>query len=247
MAQRKALNRGLNDLLGDVSGVYEKSFDFSSDSGLDSNLDSKDSKRVVKLKVDSIKPNPAQPRANFDKESLENLAQSIKTHGILQPIIVLKDAKDSYTLIAGERRLRAAKSLNMESIDSIIVDFEAYKLRELALIENIQRENLNAIELAKCYKALIDEHNLTHEQLATRINKSRAAITNTLRLLELSEATQNLISEGKITQGHAKVMVGLSSENEKIIAQSIVGQNLSVREVEKMVGTDAAEELGFEL
>lgn len=229
MAKKRALNMGLGELLGDINDVYNRAFD---------GVDNADSKRVATLSVDSIKPNPMQPRLEFDKSALKELADSIKEHGLLQPIIVLSDANSNsgeYILVAGERRLRAVKSLGFSEIECIIIDVEAYKLRELALIENIQRRDLNAIELALCYEALIKEHNLTHERLGERLSKSRVAITNTLRLLELSDNVQNLVIEGRLSQGHARALIGLSKDDEKIAIDSILGQNLSTRDTEKMV------------
>ncbi|MWV62561.1 ParB/RepB/Spo0J family partition protein [Helicobacter saguini] len=142
---------------------------------------------------------------------------------------------NEYILVAGERRLRAIKLLGESQIECIIIDVETYRLRELALIENIQRRDLNAIELALCYEALIKEHNLTHEKLGERLSKSRVVITNTLRLLELSKEAQTLVVQGKLSQGHARALVGLSGSDEKVAIDSILGQNLNVRDTEKMV------------
>ena len=217
-----ALGRGLGELLGEVESAYENSTR-SSKSG------------VLKLDVTSIKANPNQPRKIFDEEKLNDLSESIKEHGLLQPIVVIENEDSTYTLIAGERRLRAHKLANIDKIKAIIVDADELKLRELALIENIQRDDLNIIELAYCYAQLLNEHSITHEELSKRVFKSRTSITNTLRLLQLNSYVQQFLASDKISAGHAKVMLGLSSDEQKMVCDSIIGQKLSVRETEKLV------------
>lgn len=221
---KKGLGRGLGAILSEVEEAYQN--DLQDNSGL-----------VVELDIDKIKPNPLQPRKVFDAASLQELATSIEEHGLLQPILVYEDSKDTdfYYLIAGERRLRASKLAKKESIKAIIVDVQTDKLRELALIENIQREDLNPIDLARSYKELIDDYGITHEEMAKRLSKSRTQITNTLRLLDLSKEVQDLVLENKISQGHAKILVTLPKEQQNLIANSIVGQKLSVHATEKIV------------
>ncbi|MBX7490077.1 ParB/RepB/Spo0J family partition protein [Helicobacter turcicus] len=221
---KKGLGRGLGAILSEVEEAYQN--DLQDNSGL-----------VVELDIEKIKPNPLQPRKVFDVTSLQELATSIEEHGLLQPILVYEDSKDadSYYLIAGERRLRASKLAKQESIKAIIVDIQVGKLRELALIENIQREDLNPIDLAHSYKELIEDYGITHEEVAKRLSKSRAQITNTLRLLDLSEEVQELVLKNKISQGHAKTLVALPKEKQNLIANSIVGQKLSVHATEKIV------------
>ncbi|EAH7654925.1 ParB/RepB/Spo0J family partition protein [Campylobacter jejuni] len=214
-------NRGLSTLMGDVGEVYSREL------GLDKN-------QVSLVEISKITPNPFQPRKTFDEAALNELANSIKEHGLIQPIIVLKK-NDSFILVAGERRLRATQILGKENILAFVSDSDESKLRELALIENIQRENLNPIELANSYKDLIEVYNITQENLAELIHKSRTQITNTLRLLNLDPKTQELIASGKISQGHAKVLVGLDKEDEKVLVDSILGQKLSVRDTERLV------------
>ncbi|EOI6145113.1 ParB/RepB/Spo0J family partition protein [Campylobacter coli] len=214
-------NRGLSSLMGDVGEVYSREL------GLDKN-------QVSLIEISKITPNPFQPRKTFDEAALNELANSIKEHGLIQPIIVLKK-NDSFILVAGERRLRATQILGKENILAFVSDSDESKLRELALIENIQRENLNPIELANSYKDLIEVYNITQENLAELIHKSRTQITNTLRLLNLDSKTQELIASGKISQGHAKVLVGLDKEDEKVLVDSILGQKLSVRDTERLV------------
>ena len=217
-----ALGRGLGELLGEVETAYGKSSG-NSNSG------------VNKIEVSLIKPNPNQPRKIFDEEKLQELSASIKEHGLLQPIVVVEDEDGTYTLIAGERRLRAHKLANIEEIKAIIVDEDELKLRELALIENIQRDDLNIIELAFCYAQLLNEHNITHEELSKKVFKSRTSITNTLRLLQLSSYVQQFLATDKISAGHAKMMIGLTAEEQKKICDTIIGQKLSVRETEKLI------------
>ncbi|HEC1703756.1 TPA: ParB/RepB/Spo0J family partition protein [Campylobacter coli] len=214
-------NRGLSTLMGDVGEVYSREL------GLDKN-------QVSLIEISKITPNPFQPRKTFDEIALNELANSIKEHGLIQPIIVLKK-NDSFILVAGERRLRATQILGEENILAFVSDSDESKLRELALIENIQRENLNPIELANSYKDLIEVYNITQENLAELIHKSRTQITNTLRLLNLDSKTQELIASGRISQGHAKVLVGLDKEDEKVLVDSILGQKLSVRDTERLV------------
>lgn len=228
-----ALGRGLGDILFEVEEAYEK--DLSEVGGFE--LEAQGA-RVEDLLIEAITPNPYQPRKHFDKNALLELSASIQEHGLLQPIVVI-EKEDGYLLIAGERRLRAHKLANFTHIKAIIADVEIdeIRLRELALIENIQRENLNAIELAHSYAELIDVHNITHDELSSVVHKSRSQITNTIRLLSLSIYAQEAVASTKISQGHAKVLVGLDKVKQKILVQSIVGQKLSVREVEKMVKT----------
>lgn len=222
MAKKNVLGKGLDDLLGDVEQAYKNNLSDHSD-------------RVKDIEISLIKPNPFQPRKVFQEESIRELAESIKEHGLLQPILVYRDENNDYVLIAGERRLRACKLAKKESIRAIVVEIDLAKLRELALIENIQRENLNPIDLAKSYQELLDEYVITHEELAQKIKKSRTQITNTLRLLTLIPEIQEALVAEKITQGHAKVLVGLENDKQKILFDSIVGQKLSVRDTEKMV------------
>ncbi|MEA8956674.1 ParB/RepB/Spo0J family partition protein [Campylobacter jejuni] len=214
-------DRGLSSLISDMDTVYSKELGF-------------DKNQSTMIEIDQISPNPFQPRKNFDQEALDELANSIKEFGLIQPIIVFKK-NNKFILIAGERRLRAVKALGKKEILAFIADIDENKLRELALIENIQRENLNPIELANSYKDLMQVHKITQENLAELIHKSRTQITNTLRLLNLDIRTQELIASGKISQGHAKVLVGLDQKDEKMLVDSIIGQKLNVRDTEKIV------------
>jgi len=229
-----ALGKGLGAILEEVSQAYEQEM-----VGSDQLKPEHRNNLVEELDVKEISANPYQPRKYFDEQALVELSESIKSHGLLQPIVVL-EKEDGYLLIAGERRLRAHRLANINKIKAIIadVDIDSAKLRELALIENIQRENLNAIELANSYAELIEVHNITHEELSAVVHKSRSQITNTMRLLALSSYVQKKLAKGKISQGHAKILVGLDPERQKIIVDTIIGQKLSVREVEKLVQQD---------
>ena len=217
---KKSLGRGLGAILGEVAEAYEKEVPQN---------------EIVEIAIDAIRKNPYQPRRNFNEESLQELAESIKEHGLLQPIIVIEDI-DGYMLIAGERRLRASQMAGLEKIKAIVAKIDKSRYREFALIENIQRENLKPLDLAYSYKELIDEYGITHEELSNIVKKSRAHITNTLRLLQLSDYAKEALNQEKITAGHAKVLVGLDEKEQRLLVDSIIGQKLSVREAEKLVG-----------
>lgn len=213
------LGRGLDALLGEMDEAYEN--------------ESTHRDEVIEISVKDIRPNPFQPRKTFNEEALLELAESIKDDGLIQPIVVTEDI-DGYVIIAGERRFRATKLAKIKEIRAIVLHSDEQKMRQYALIENIQREELNAVELAEAYGELIKIHNITHDELGLKIHKSRAHITNTLRLLQLSLKTQKALLEKKITAGHAKVLVGLDDKDQHLMVNSIVGQKLSVREVESM-------------
>ena len=190
---------------------------------------------VQNIKVIEIEPNKEQPRKHFDSESLEDLAKSIKRYGVIQPIIVNK--KDNYYMIvAGERRWRASKIAGLTEIPCIVRDNDERKNREIALIENIQREDLNPIEEAKAYQRLIKDYRLKQDEVAEKVSKSRAAITNSLRLLKLDERVQDMVIEGKISSGHARTIITIEDKDKQyMIAQKIFDEKLSVRDVEKLM------------
>lgn len=216
----QALGRGLDALFGETAAAYENE-------GTQHDL-------VLELSLKEIKPNPYQPRKDFNEESLLELSESIKNDGLIQPIVVTEDI-DGYTLIAGERRFRASKLAKLKTIRAIVLNSDNQQMREYALIENIQRDELNAIELSYAYSELIKLHEITHEELSLKIHKSRTHITNTVRLLQLSEKTQKALVDKKITAGHAKVMIGLDDKQQQVLVNSIIGQKLSVRDVEAMI------------
>ena len=219
MARKTGLGRGLGEIFNEITEAYENELPTEH--------------AMEEIPLVEIKVNPFQPRKTFNEAKIKELAGSIKRHGLLQPIVVTKDMGE-FILIAGERRLRACKMAKMSHIKAIITDVEPSSFHELALIENIQRENLNPIELAQSFESLLNEHDLTHEELSQHVQKSRTQITNTIRLLTLSDKVQESISEGKITQGHAKALIGLEAKDQELMLNSILGQKLSVREVEQM-------------
>lgn len=221
------LGKGLNSIFGqDVSKVLEDI----------QNGDVKTEKQEqTKINIDQIRPNPYQPRKIFDDEALKELSQSIKQHGVFTPILVKKSIQ-GYDLIAGERRLRASKLAGKDDIPAIIVDLNDQEMMEIALLENIQRENLNGIEEAKAYEQLIQRLNYTQEQLANRVGKSREHITNTLRLLKLPEDVQEYVVQKKLSMGHVRALIGLKDEHMiRKIAKQAIDQGLSVRKIEQLV------------
>ena len=210
---KKGLGRGLSSLIGDE--------------------DIKASNN--KISISAIVPNKYQPRKIFKKESLEDLTNSVKQRGIIQPLIVRKseNKSDIYELIAGERRLQAAQSAGLHEVPVVIIEADNLKALEFAIVENVQREDLNPIEEAKGYQRLIDEFSYDHEKISNFIGKSRSFISNSLRLLSLPKEVIDLINQNKISQGHAKVLVGL--ENAHLIALKIIKKKLSVRQTENLV------------
>lgn len=187
------------------------------------------------LKISQVEPNREQPRKKFDKETLEDLAGSIKQYGIIQPIIVCKK-DDYYEIIAGERRWRAAKMAGLREVPVVIREYSEKEIAEISLIENIQRENLNPVEEAIAYKKLIEDYELTQEELSQRISKSRTLIANTMRLLKLEESVQKLLADGKLSTGHARALLGLEDpEQQRAVAKLIIDEALSVRQTEDLV------------
>ncbi len=218
--KKTSLGRGLGELLGEIEEAY--------DNELPKN------ETIIEVPLTQIKPNPYQPRKHFDEKALQELANSIKTHGLIQPIVLVEDI-DGYILVAGERRWRASKLAKLKTIRAVIADIDHDKMRAHALIENIQREELNIIELSQAYDELIKVHGLTHESLSVMVSKSRSHITNTLRLLILNKKAKTALIEEKITAGHAKVLVTLDERTQVKIVDSIIGQKLSVRDTESLV------------
>lgn len=212
---RKALGRGLSALLGDES------------------VKNSPEEQFLEIDLDLIKPNSEQPRTRFTESNLEELTQSIKANGVVQPIVVRKK-DNAFEIVAGERRWRASQRAGLQKIPAVIKEVSDEKLLELALIENIQRQELNAIEEAKAYKKLIDTVGLTQEMVAGSVGKDRSFIANYLRLLKLPEDIQNLVSEEKLSVGHARALLTVdSSDIQRKIARNIIEMSLSVRETEK--------------
>lgn len=224
--KRRALGRGLEELFFNEPIAYDKVEEKI--------ITETPSEEIVKVKLSELRSNPYQPRKVFDESALQELAASIKEHGVFQPIIIKKSIK-GYEIIAGERRVKASILAGLEEIPAIIRDFNDTEMMEIALLENLQRENLNAVEEATAYKKLIETLALTQEELAKRLGKSRSHITNMLGLLSLPEDIQQQISERKITMGHARVLSKLDNNvQQKELANKIVEEGLSVRQLESL-------------
>jgi ParB family chromosome partitioning protein len=213
---RKVLGRGLSALLSEAPSTANE--------------------ELREVDIDLIEPNNVQPRTRFDETQLEELAQSIKTNGVVQPILVRKTDGGRYQIVAGERRWRAAQRAGLQRIPSVIRDVPDDKMLELALIENIQRQELNAIEEAYAYKRLIETFNLTQETVAQRVGRDRTFVTNYLRLLRLPEDIQLLVEESKLSMGHARALLGIDdADRQRELARGIIERNLSVRDTERTV------------
>ncbi len=224
--KKKALGRGLEQLFN------SEVLDFDS---FESNiLESSSEDDIKQIDLSEIRPNPHQPRKKFNEEGLKELSESIKEYGVFQPIIVKKSIK-GYDLVAGERRVKASKMAGLTKIPAIVKDFSDEMMREIALLENLQREDLTAIELAWAYKNILDALDITQEELAKKLGKSRSSVTNTLGLLSLPKNVQDMILDGKISMSHAREL-SKWEDKEKIIefANKIVNDNLSVRDIENM-------------
>ena len=221
--KKNVLGRGLGALLTDFN--------------LKENMPGIDDKfSVFEIEIDKVNTGVYQPRQYFDKDKLVELKNSIKENGIIQPLIVAKSKKEGeYDLIAGERRYRAAVELKFQKVPAIIKDISGAAALEIALIENIQRQDLNVIEEANCYMRLIEEYKLTHEELAVKVGKDRATITNMLRLLSLPDEVKKELIYGKITPSHARNLVGLSDDEAGMLLNTISGEKLNVRETERKV------------
>ena len=217
MANREDLGNSLQSLLGEAIGIV------ASD------------ETITKINPAEIQPNEAQPRKHFTQDQMKALVQSIQEHGVLQPIII-SPTNEGYKIIAGERRWRAARLLGLSEIPVLVKSVDSMKALELALVENIQREDLNPIEKARAYLELKNNFGLTQEQIAIKIGQDRSSIANTIRLLDLSENIQELVSRGTISMGHARALLSLKNPKErKILSDQIVADGLSVREVEMIV------------
>lgn len=224
----RGLGKGLDSLIpntmGESKGKKELKQDISEGKGPE-----------TLVKITKVEPNRDQPRKNFDEDALQELADSIKQFGLLQPILV-QDRKDYYEIIAGERRWRAAKLAGLKEVPVIIRNYTEQEIVEISLIENIQREDLNPIEEAQAYKRLLTEFNLKQDEVAERVSKSRAAVTNSIRLLKLSEDVQQMVIDEMISTGHARALLAVDNMEEQYnLAQRIFDEKLSVRDVEKLV------------
>ena len=224
--KKKALGRGLEQLFS------TEVLDFNTFE--DNIMESAKESDILEIPVGDIRPNPYQPRKTFDREALDELATSIRNYGVFQPIIVKKSIK-GYDLIAGERRLRASKLAGLKTIPAIVKDFSDDEMREIALLENLQRENLTSIELAWAYKGIIDSLHIRQEDLAAKIGKSRSHVTNTLGLLRLPDEVQDMVRENKMSMGHARVLSKMEDDNKvEELAKRVVQNNISVRDLENI-------------
>lgn len=233
---KKGLGRGINALLSIYDDENEESLNAEKDVKTHSNENVKEIKGLNEVNINDIMPNPNQPRKHFDETALNELAASIRVHGIIQPIVLNESDDGKYMIIAGERRWRAAKIAGLETVPAYIRRFTEKQVKEISIIENLQREDLNPIEAAKAIKQLMEEYKLTQEAVAERIGKSRSVIANTVRLLTLPVEVVDLIETNKLSAGHAKILVALIDPIEQIkIATVAVNKKLSVREIEKLV------------
>ena len=227
--KKRALGRGLEQLFNgenlDLEKMEQSIYETSSH------------EEIMDIDLEELRPNPYQPRKIFDNEALNDLAESIKEHGVFQPIIIKKSIK-GYEIIAGERRVRASKLAGLKTIPAIIRDFTDSQMMEIALLENLQRENLNVIEEAVAYKSMLEKLDLTQEELSKKVGKSRSHITNIIGLLRLPKEVQRLVIQGKLTMGHARMLSKLEDENKiEEFANKIINEDLTVRQTETM-GSD---------
>ncbi|MDE6504682.1 MAG: ParB/RepB/Spo0J family partition protein [Clostridia bacterium] len=228
----KGLGKGLDALFEDTEAAYEKAFE-QHRSVFD--YTEEERKNAEEMPLNKISANPNQPRKNFDEQALKELSDSIKKHGVIMPIVVNDNGDGSYMIIAGERRFRACKLAGKETIPVVIRRYSAREIKEISLIENLQREDLNPIEAATAMKQLMVDYKLTQDELAERIGKSRPAVANTLRLLNLCPEVIELVAEGKLSAGHARTIVPLPAEEQQNFARDAIRSQYSVRELEKKV------------
>ena len=228
---RRGLGKGLDTLIPGSSVTSKK----NAAEQEPETVESRKSKPETMVNIALIRPNREQPRKNFDEDALIELSESIKQFGIIEPILV-QDRQDHYEIIAGERRWRAAMKAGLKEIPAIIRNYSEQEIVEIALIENIQREDLTPIEEALAYKKLMDEFHMKHDQVAERVSKSRTAVTNSIRLLKLCKKVQEMVENGMITAGHARAIISVEDPDKQYeLAQRIFDENLNVREVEKII------------
>ena len=233
MAPKRGLGKGLDSLIPNSVLKPATPEKLAEENKVSVKTEEKAAETMVK--ITKIEPNREQPRKHFDEEALNELAESIKHYGLISPILV-QDKKDHYEIIAGERRWRAAKIAGLKEVPVIIREYTEREIAEIALIENVQREDLNPIEEAMGFKRLIEEFDLKQEEVAECVSKSRSAITNSLRLLKLSEEVQKYLVDGELSMGHARALLAVEdSEKQTFLAKKIINEKLSVRDVEKLV------------
>ena len=234
--KRRALGKGLEQLFN--------SEQLNFDTIEEKIIDATPKEEIIEMDISELRANPYQPRKVFDGEKLEELANSIREHGVFQPIIIKKSAIKGYEIIAGERRVKAATMAGLTTIPAIVRDFTDEQMMEIALLENLQRENLNAIEEAMAYRNLINSLALTQEALATKLGKSRVHVTNMLGLLNLPEEVKDMIVEGKISMSHARVLSKIENKADIItLANKVINENLNVRELEQLAQSGQIEKV----
>lgn len=229
--KKKGLGKGLDSLIPDNKSIKS----VTPDKSVEAKKEAEEKAGVQTMKINEVEPNRDQPRKNFDEDALLELSDSIKQFGVLQPLLVRK-RKDYYEIIAGERRWRAAKLAGVKEVPVIVKEYTDQEILEIGLIENIQRENLNPIEEAIAFKRLLEEFNLKQDEVAERVSKSRTAVTNSMRLLKLSDKVQQMIIDDMISTGHARALLAIDDpELQYTLANKIFDEKLSVRETEKLV------------
>ena len=234
--KRRALGKGLEELFN--------SEQLNFDTIEEKIIDATPKEEIIEMDISELRANPYQPRKVFDGEKLEELANSIREHGVFQPIIIKKSAIKGYEIIAGERRVKAASMAGLTTIPAIVRDFTDEQMMEIALLENLQRENLNAIEEAMAYRNLINSLALTQEALATKLGKSRVHVTNMLGLLNLPEEVKDMIVEGKISMSHARILSKIENKADIItLANKVINENLNVRELEQLAQSGQIEKV----
>jgi ParB family transcriptional regulator, chromosome partitioning protein len=225
--QKRALGRGLSALIPQAAAAAAVAVPVAADS---------EDKSVLRLPIEDVRRDPEQPRKTFDEAKLRELADSIRTQGVIQPVLVRRDGARGYTLIAGERRWRAAQMAGLTEIPAIVRDVTSAEALELALVENLQRTDLNPIEEAEGYRRLVDEFHLTQEQVSQRVGKERSTVANALRLLGLPDEVKSMLADGTLSMGHARALLGLPRIPEMVdLARRITEKKLSVREAERLV------------
>lgn len=234
--KKKSLGRGLGSLFSDNSQTDDSKTRDIVHEIEQIGVPVPDGKNVVMLKTVDIEPNKGQPRKDFDADKLEALSNSILEHGVVQPILVTPTKAGTYRIVAGERRWRASKMAGLKEMPCIIKTFEEQEVMELALVENLQREDLNPIEEAEGYQKLMDAFSLTQEEISQKVGKSRSAVANSLRLNHLCDGVKKMLISGELTQGHARALIPIENEEEQLLlAEKIVKEGLNVRQVEAMV------------
>ena len=229
--EERGLGKSFEQLMEDTGSAFHRAYESKDMFGYTED----EKKNAEEMSLEKIYPNPEQPRKNFDEQALRELADSIKKHGVIMPIVVNDDRSGRFMIIAGERRFRAAKLAGLKEIPVVIRNYSKREIKEISLIENLQREDLNPIEAAAAMKQLMVEYKLTQDELAERIGKSRPAIANTLRLLSLTPEVMQLVAESKLSAGHARTLVPLAAEDQITFASDAVKSGMSVRELEKKV------------